>query len=231
MVKRKKSTKVSKLEKIKRLISQPRKTIVLALLFLVIGYLLFTIFRGLPSPTKLKSAPYPVSTKIFDRNDQLLYEIWAEQKRTPIKLEDVPEHLIQATIAIEDKDFYKHRGFSPRGILRSLFNIVFRRRLQGGSTITQQLIKTALLTPERTLRRKIREATLAIVTEIIYSKNEILQMYLNQVPYGGEAWGIEAASEKYFGKKVNELSLAEASLLAGLPKAPTKYSPFSSHPD
>lgn len=195
------------------------------------SFLLFTLFKDLPSPTKLRTVELPVSTKIFDRNGKLLYEVWAEQKRTPIELEDVPEYLIQATVAIEDKDFFKHRGFSYKGISRALFNIVFRRRLQGGSTITQQLVKTALLTPERTLRRKIREATLAFATEIIYSKDEILQMYLNQVPYGGEAWGIETASEKYFGKKVNELNLAEAALLAGLPQAPTAYSPFGAHPE
>jgi 1A family penicillin-binding protein len=207
------------------------KIFALLVIFFSFSFLVFSLFKDLPSPTKLKSAPYPVSTKIFDRNSKLLYEIYAEQKRTPIKLEDVPEHLIQATIAIEDKDFYKHRGFSYRGIFRALFNIIFHRRLQGGSTITQQLVKTALLTPERTLKRKIREAVLSLAVETLYSKDEILEMYLNQVPYGGEAWGIQAASEKYFGEKVSDLTLAEAALLAGLPRAPTKYSPFGSHPE
>ncbi len=227
MTKKKKKTK----KKSRGLIS--RYCLILILLFLLsaFGSLLFVLFRDLPSPTKLKTAEFPVSTKIFDRNGKLLYEVYAEQKRTPIKLEAVPEHLIQATTAIEDKDFYKHRGFSYRGISRALFNIVFHRRLQGGSTITQQLVKTALLTPERTLRRKIREAVLALVTEIIYTKDEIIQMYLNQVPYGGEAWGIEAATEKYFAKKASELTLAEAAFLAGLPRAPTRYSPFGSHPE
>jgi len=205
--------------------------------FLVISFLIFwgsyyllAIFKDLPSPKKLKG-PYPVSTKIFDRNNKLLYEIYTEQRRTPVELKEIPPHLIKATLAIEDKDFYKHRGISFRGIFRAAFNIVFRRRIQGGSTITQQLIKNALLTPKRTLRRKIREVILAFITEIIYSKDEILQMYFNQVPYGGEAWGVEAASEKYFGKKASELNLAEAALLAGLPKAPTKYSPFGAHPE
>ncbi len=207
------------------------KTIFILLVIFTFSFLIFNLFRDLPSPTRLKSAPYPVSTKIFDRNGELLYEIYGEQKRTPVKLQDIPEHLIQATIAIEDKDFYRHLGFSPRGISRALFNIVFKRDLQGGSTITQQLVKNALLTPERTLKRKIREAVLTLTTEIIYSKNDILEMYFNQAPYGGEAWGIEAASEKYFGKRVSELSLAEAALLAGLPQAPTRYSPFGAHPE
>ena len=207
------------------------KSFSLLLALIAICYLLFTIFKDLPSPSQLKTTPYPVSTKIFDRNEKLLYEIWAEQKRTPIKLEEVPKTFIQATIAIEDKDFYKHRGFSQRGIFRALFNIVFHHQLQGGSTITQQLVKNALLSPERTLKRKIREAVLASVTEMIYSKDEILEMYLNQVPYGGEAWGAEAAAEKYFDKKVGELNLAEAALLAGLPQAPTRYSPFGVHPE
>jgi len=146
-------------------------------------------------------------------------------------LDELPPYLKNATISIEDKEFYRHYGFSPTGIARSLFNIVFKRKLQGGSTITQQLVKNALLTQERTLRRKIREFTLTLFAEAIYSKNQILEMYLNQIPYGSTAYGIEAASELYFGKAAKDLSLAEAALLTGLPQSPTRYSPFGAHPE
>lgn len=203
--------------------------ITLAGLILIFGAV--SIFAGLPSPGKLGSDEFPVSTKILDRNGQLLYEIYTDQNRTPIAIGDLPEYVTEATIAIEDKNFYKHHGFAWEGITRAILNTVFRQKLQGGSTITQQLVKTTLLTPERTLRRKIREALLAMATEIRYSKNEILEMYLNHVPYGGTAYGIEQASHTYFDKNAKDLSLAEAALLAGLPQAPTRYSPFGANPE
>ena len=207
----------------------------LIVFFLFCGFIgsisFFYIFKDLPSPTQLANGQFPVSTKIFDRQGKLLYEIYSEQDRTPITLEELPEHVKQTTIAIEDKDFYRHRGFAYRGIIRAAYNTLLKKDLQGGSTITQQLIKTALLTPERTIQRKIREALLAWVTEIIYSKDEIMQMYLNHVPYGGTAYGIEAAAQRYFGKHANDLNLAEAALLAGLPQAPTRFSPFGAHPE
>jgi penicillin-binding protein 1C len=135
--------------------------------------------------------------------------------------------VIQATIAIEDKDFYKHKGISLiGGILRAIKDMVLTRKLQGGSTITQQLVKSSLLTPERTIRRKIKEIILALWTEQIFSKDEILELYLNQVPYGGAAYGIEEASRRYFNKKASQLKLEEAALLAGLPQAPSLYSPY-----
>lgn len=199
----------------------------LLLLFLALSYYLFS---DLPSPTKLSKGSFPVSTQILDRNGNLLYEIYSDQNRTPIKLQEIPPFVRQATIAIEDKDFYKHGGFDIKGILRAVYNIVFKKNLQGGSTITQQLVKTTLLTPERTLKRKIREAVLSWATEIIYSKDEILEMYLNHVPYGGTAYGIEQAAKHYFNKSAKDLSLAQATLLAGLPAAPTRYSPFGANP-
>jgi penicillin-binding protein 1C len=197
---------------------------------LILG-LLFYFFKDIPSPTKLTQNSFPVSTKIYSRDHKLLFEIYSEQNRTPIKLEDVPDIVKQATIAIEDKDFYKHQGLALKGITRATYNIVFKKNLQGGSTITQQLIKTTLLTPERTIKRKVREAGLAFLTEIIYSKDKILEMYLNHIPYGGTAYGIEEASQAYFGKPASKLNLAEASLLAGLPQAPTKFSPFGANPE
>lgn len=223
--------KQKKLEK--KFKANPRLRILffLSLPFIVVGLaFLVYIFKDLPSPTKLSRGEFPTSTLIFDRNDTLLYEIYTEQNRTPIKLEELPDYVKQATIAIEDKDFYKHRGLAFRGITRAIYNIVFKRKLEGGSTITQQLVKTALLTPERTIKRKIREAILAWLTEIIYSKDEILETYLNHVPYGGTAYGIEQAGRHYFAKSAKDLTLAEAALLAGLPAAPTRFSPFGAQP-
>ena len=204
----------------------------LLLIFFLIGlFFYFLILKDLPLPTRLGSETYPASTLILDHQGHLLYEIYTEKNRVPVKLEELPDYLKQATIAIEDKNFYKHRGFAFEGIIRATTKIVFKRQLQGGSTITQQLVKTALLSPERTIRRKIREALLAMVSEIIYSKDQILEMYLNQVPYGGTAYGVEAAAQTYFNKHAKDLSLAEAALLAGLPAAPTRYSPFGVNPD
>lgn len=192
----------------------------------------FFILKDLPSPTRLGRYDIPLSTKIYDRNDKLLFDIFADQNRTPVALTAIPLYVRQATTAIEDKDFYKHQGINPiGGILRAAAATVTKRKLQGGSTITQQLVKSALLTPERTITRKIKEIILAITMEVLYSKDKILELYLNQVPYGGTAWGIETAAQKYFGKHVGELTLAEASLLAGLPQAPTRYSPFGAYPE
>jgi 1A family penicillin-binding protein len=194
--------------------------------------LYLTIFKDLPSPTRLASYDIPLATKIYDRNGKLLFDIFADQNRTAVPLSEIPKYVQEATIAIEDKDFYKHQGINPvGGILRAMTAMIMGKRLQGGSTITQQLVKSALLSSERTIIRKVKEAILAIFMELRYSKNTILELYLNQVPYGGTAWGIESAAERYFGKNVKDLTLAEASLLAGLPQAPTQYSPFGAHPE
>ncbi len=197
---------------------------------ILVSYLL--IFKDLPSPTKLGRYDIPLATKIYDRNNKLLFDIFADENRTAVPLEEIPAHVRQATISIEDKDFYNHQGINPiGGVLRALSSSITKKRLEGGSTITQQLVKSALLTPERTITRKVKEGILAIWVEALYSKDKILELYLNQVPYGGTAWGIESASEKYFGKSVQDLTLAEASLLAGLPQAPTRYSPFGAYPE
>ncbi len=189
---------------------------------------LYLFLRDLPSPAKLaRPEAFPVSSKILDRNGALLYEIYADQNRTPIKLSDLPPHVTQATIAIEDQNFYRHHGFDTGGILRALYKTVTGQRLEGGSTITQQLVKVALLTPERTLSRKIKEAILTIATEVLYTKDQILEMYVNHIPYGGTTYGIEAAAKRYFDKSARDLTLAEAALLAGLPQAPSRYSPWS----
>lgn len=200
----------------------------LPLALVILSYLL--ILKDLPSPTRLGDVP--VATKIYDRNGTLLYDIFADQNRSPIPLAHIPKYLQQATIAIEDKDFYRHGGISPvGGMVRAIVASISRNKLQGGSTITQQLVKSALLTSERTITRKIKEIILAFWVEILYPKDKILEMYLNQVPYGGTAWGIQTASEKYFGKSASELTLAQAALLAGLPQAPTLYSPYGARPE
>lgn len=204
------------------------------LLFLIgMGILgLAYILRDLPSPRRITHQDnFAVSTQIFDRGGELLYEIYGSENRTPIDLESLPAHVPAAAIAIEDKNFYNHFGFDISGIARAVVKKVKGERIEGGSTITQQLIKNALLTNERTYQRKIKEAILAIFTEIIYSKEDILEMYLNYISYGGTSVGVEAASQSYFGKPARDLTIAEAALLAGLPQAPSRYSPFGSDPD
>jgi 1A family penicillin-binding protein len=169
----------------------------------------------------------PLSTHILDRNGKLLYNIFRDQNRTPVKLQQLPKYVSEATIAIEDKNYYSHKGISfISGILRALKEDIFGGKLQGGSTLTQQLVKGALLSPERTLQRKIKEMVLALWTERVYTKDQILEMYLNQVAYGGNSYGIQSAAITYFGKDAKDLKLEEAALLAGLPQAPSLYSPF-----
>jgi penicillin-binding protein 1C len=210
------------------------RSVAILLLLLIVVSVIY-LFQHLPSPKKLIATDsydtYAVSTQILDRNGELLYEIYADINRIPINIEDLPDHVIQATIAIEDKNFYKHMGLDPEGIFRAIRNNLFAQKLEGGSTITQQLVKNALLTPERSFARKFNEALLAILTEVVYSKDEILEMYLNYISYGGTSVGIEAAAQSYFGKPAKDLSLEEAALIASLPQAPTKYSPFGSNPE
>ncbi|MCJ7828100.1 penicillin-binding protein [Patescibacteria group bacterium] len=203
--------------------------------FLVLGLLVGTvhvwILKDLPQPDRLVNRDHIVSTKIYDRNGQLLYKMYRNQNRTLVNLEEIPSSLIQATVAIEDAEFWEHHGFSWRGIIRSVIKNLSEGRLQGGSTITQQLVKNGLLTPEKTLTRKLKELVLSIQTETLFSKEEIIQMYLNEVGYGGVAYGAEEAAWYYFGKSVRNLNLAESALLAGLPASPTHYSPFGAHPE
>jgi len=184
---------------------------------------------GLPSPDKVIRRE-GFSTKILDRNGKPLYDIFDNERRTPILISDMPLYLKQATIAIEDKNFYTHSGFDILGTLRGLSRVVTRGYAQGGSTLTQQLVKNVLLTSERSAMRKIKEFILAVQIEKKYTKDEILQMYLNEAPYGGTAWGVESASETYFGKSAKDLNLIESAILSGFPQLPSKYSPYSSTP-
>lgn len=223
----------SMLVKIKHIVFFPFTNIYLRflLLFVLIAGIagLATLLKDLPSPRRLtNSENYAVSTQIFDRNGVLLYEIFADENRVPIKLDDLPAYVAQASIAIEDQNFYRHFGFDISGIIRAIRSNLTGKRVEGGSTITQQLVKNALLTRERSLKRKMKEGILAIITEAYYSKHDILEMYLNYISYGGTSVGIESAAKSYFGKSAKDLSIAEAALLAGLPQAPSKYSPFAS---
>lgn len=182
----------------------------------------------LPSPDRLQNRQMFRSTKILDRQGRLLYELFDPQagKRTSVKLSEVSQHVIQATIAIEDSTFYENLGFSPRAIARAaLYNLQGEEITQGGSTITQQLIKQVLLTSEVTVDRKIREVLLAIQVNQVYSKDQIMEWYLNENNYGNMSYGIQAAAESYFGKSASELDLAEASMLAGIPQSPSLLSP------
>lgn len=203
---------------------------VLPFALIMLSYVL--IFKDLPSPSNLGQYNVPISTKIYDRNGKLLFDIFADQNRTPVPLSEIPKQLQEATVSIEDKNFYTHQGINiVGGMLRAFVADITHGETQGGSTITQQLVKSELLTPDRTVTRKIKEIILAVWVEILYPKDKILELYLNQVPYGGTAWGVESAAERYFGKRVEQLTLAESALLAGLPQAPTLYSPFGAHPE
>ena len=200
-------------------------------IFVLLPFSFYVFLNSLPNPRELSQREIPQTTKIYDRNGILLYQIYANENRTLVPLNLIPKNLINATIAIEDKDFYRNPGFDINAIVRAAIADLTGKPIQGGSTITQQLIKSTLLTPEKSISRKIKEIALAFWAEKIYSKNEILEMYFNQVPYGGTAWGIEAAAETYFGKNVKDLDLAQSAFLAGMPQAPTSYSPYGDNPN
>jgi len=186
--------------------------------------------RDLPNPNQVIRRD-GFSTKIYDRNGKLLYDVFGDENRLPVSIDQIPEDLKHAVVAIEDKDFYKHNGFDLFGMARGFSRLFTRGKAQGGSTLTQQLVKNSLLTSEYRLSRKIKEFVLAVQIERRFSKDEILQMYLNEIPYGGTAWGIGAAAETYFNKNVNELTMLESAILAGIPQRPSVYSPFGPNPD
>ncbi|HEY4500074.1 MAG TPA: transglycosylase domain-containing protein [Candidatus Paceibacterota bacterium] len=204
---------------------------------LVVGvsglFYLALLINDLPKPEQFEQRKVNQSTKIYDRTGKvLLYEIHGEEKRTIIPFEEIPDYVKQATIAIEDGNFYNHPAFDWRSILRALFkDFISGQYSQGGSTITQQLAKKAFLSDEKTATRKIKELFVAIELEKRYTKDQILNLYLNQIPYGGNAYGIEAASQTFFRKKSGDLTLAEAATLVSLPNAPSYYSPWGNHLD
>ena len=188
-------------------------------------------YATLPDPTKLDLTAGSVA--IVDRHGNLIEERNAQGSRvTPVKLADISEKLKNATIAVEDRHFYQHHGVDWGRVVKAFFvDVIARRPEQGASTITQQLAKIAILqSPQKTPLRKFRELLLATALEQRYSKDQILELYLNTIFYGHHATGIEAASQVYFGKHAKDLTLAEASLLAGLANGPTYYDPLA-HPD
>lgn len=210
------------------------------LLILLIIFLATITYRGyqflnkeLPNIDLIYNPP-KLSSKVFDRNGNLLYKFYEEENRTWVPLDKIPKKFVEATISIEDKEFYNHQGLSIKGIIKAtIYN--FKRpngeKLRGGSTITQQLVKNVFLTNEKSFKRKIKEAILTLRIEKKMTKDEILERYFNQVSYGGEAYGVQEAAQKYFGKDVGELNDGELVYLAGLPAAPSSYSPFGSNPE
>jgi len=187
--------------------------------------------KDLPSPNKINAIASAQTTKLYDRSgEHLLVEIYGDKDRSIIEFNQMPQCIKDATVALEDKDFYKQGAFSPAGLVRAFSGLLVRDRSRGGgSTITQQYVKNALLTNEPTYSRKIKELILAIEIEQLYKKDDILKLYLNEIPYGSTAYGIQAASKQYFGIDAKDLSLSQCAFLASIPQAPTYYSPYGTH--
>ena len=182
----------------------------------------------MPHPEDFSSFQPTQSTKIYDRTGKvLLYEIHGEENRTVVSKLNMSKYAREATVAIEDRDFYTHSAYDIRAIIRALFeDIIHGRIVQGGSTITQQLVKNVFLSSKKTIKRKIEEILLASWIEKKYSKDQILTHYLNQVSYGSNAYGIESASQTFFGKDAKDLTISESAYLASLIQAPSYYSPW-----
>jgi len=213
-----------------------KKIILISFLFLFLSgvffsslgaaFLYFRYSKDLPDIRALKTYQPSTITKLFSDNDELIAEFYIE-KRIVISREKIPLQLKQATLAVEDSNFYYHFGIDPKAIFRAMItNFKAGHVVEGGSTITQQLSKTLFLTRDRNLTRKIKEAILAVRMELIFSKDEILEMYLNQIYYGHGSYGVEAAARTYFGKKAEDLNIEECAMLASLPKAPNNYTPY-----
>ena len=201
-----------------------------ALLFLISGALLFFYYsHHLPDFTPLKENRSNAYSVVYSEEDEVIGKFLMDN-RIPIPYEQVPKPLVRAFIAAEDAEFFQHKGIDYKGILRAMFkNLLARRIVQGGSTITQQVTKTFFLTPKRSLLRKLREVAYAFGLERDLTKEEILLLYLNNIYLGNGAYGVEAASESYFNKRVEQLNLAEMAMMAGLAKAPSRYSPVNNY--
>lgn len=195
------------------------------------GIFVFYIFAAdIPDIGNFGERKIVQSTKIYDRTGEiLLYDIHGEENRTVIPFEEIPQHVKNATLALEDTSFYSHMGVRPISTLRAIIKNIFTSSSEGGSTITQQLIKNTLLSKEKTILRKVKEWVLSLKLEKELSKDEIFSLYLNQIPYGSGAYGIESAAQTFFGKKAKDLSLLETTYLVSLPKAPSYYSPYGKH--
>lgn len=234
-----KRTGAAQINKIKKMPKKKKKWILKVFLVIcavgvlsVAGVFLYYA-KDLPDPGKINKRLVAESTKIYDRTgDQLLYEIHGDEKRTIISAEEIPDSVKYATIVLEDQGFYHHHGIDFQGILRAAIKDAIHIGVaEGGSTITQQFIKNSILTSEKRISRKIKEAVLAVEMEQKFTKDQILQMYLNEIPYGSNVYGIEAAAQTFFGVPARDLTLAQSALLASLPQATTYYSPHGSHTD
>lgn len=202
-------------------------------LFLIILFSLVVLYyaKDLPLPEKFTEKPFSQSTKIYDRTGKtLLYEIYGEEKRQYVGIDKISDNLKNAILATEDARFYQHGALDWTGIIRAIFvDITSMSKSQGASTITQQLVRSTFLTGEKSIRRKIKEAILSFEMESKYSKNQIFEWYLNQIPFGSNAYGAEAASQTYFNKPASDLSLPEAAVLAAIISSPSYLSPYGSH--
>lgn len=204
----------------------------LAAFVLVVVFLFAWFAKDLPTPGNLKSQISAAgSTRLYDRNGGALYTISGDKRQIVIDAEQIPENVKQATISLEDRTFYDNPGISIKGIARAVYGQLIRRNLGGGSTITQQLVKNAVLNDSHSLTRKIKEAILAIEVDALFPKEQILTMYLNTIPYGGNNYGIEAAAKSFYGKSAKDLDLVQAATLAALPQRPSTYSPYGDHTD
>src|SRR3989338_1497166 len=194
---------------------------------LLSSVLMRKILSDIPSIDKLDEYTPSLTTYVYDINNQVIAEFSVE-KRAILPLSKIPVDMQNAVIAMEDQNFFRHWGISPRGIVRALLrDILHRRSAQGGSTLTQQLSKLIFLKPEKTITRKIKEMVLALQIERNFSKQEILALYLNQIYFGAGVYGVQSASKLYFGKDVTEMTLGECSLLTGLIPSPERFSPFN----
>jgi membrane peptidoglycan carboxypeptidase len=204
-----------------------------------LGFMILSIFTiwvaslKIPSLDAIEKRKIEESTKIYDKNGVLLYDVHSNKKRTIVSGDAISENAKYAMISIEDEDFYTHKGVRPLAVINSVIEKIMSpsQRLRGGSTITQQVVKNSILTAERSISRKVKEWVLAYKLEDILSKDEILSMYLNEISFGGTIYGIEQASLSFFGKNASDLDVAEAAYLAAIPKAPTYYSPFGQNKD
>jgi len=235
MAKRKRNLKVyGKRRKKSKLLFAFRIGASLFIVFIFLFLLVFIYYaKDLPRPEKFLERKFFESTRIYDRTGEiLLYNIHGEEKREIIPLDQIPKHLRQAVMAAEDSNFYYHRGIDPKGILRSvLVNLRIRKPIYGGSTLTQQLIRSSFLTLDKTVERKVREIILTIELERRYSKDQILEWYLNQIPFGSNSYGVQAASQTYFEKPAKELNLAESAVLAAMIQGPSRLSPYGPNKD
>jgi 1A family penicillin-binding protein len=205
----------------------------IAILLLGGGFFLWAASLSLPDMRGVEGRRVEQSTKIYDRTGEiLLYDLSKDVTRTVVPISQISPNIQKATVAIEDTDFYRHHGFKPTAFLRAVIvNITTLHFSQGGSTITQQVIKNALLTKDKSPARKLKEIILALKLERVMTKDQILELYLNENPYGGSISGVEEASRSFFGKKASDVTLAEAAYLAALPQRPSYYSPYGNHKD